>query len=316
MNTQWSALAGMAGLALLTQADIVSAAAVTLDVVSLAPRVLLVRPETQVGNPTTIALLGDEETWLLDASIPVSAAAIDSMLVHRGVKPVTKVITSHAHRDHTDGLVHWLARGASGVATVEQVARMKGSPVIAPALESGEIALPTDTVADTRTLQIEMDGVPVDVQLLRPKDRSGHTDGDLFAYLPSVSVLYVGDYYFFDRFPIIGVNEGGGLEGYLAAIDWITNEFPEETKVIPGHNTFAPTVPAVPSLAEFKAWRADLQRTIDWITSQRSAGLTADAIVAKGLPSEFGRLSEKPRYVPEERWIRFVLDATAQPDQE
>ncbi|MEZ4648179.1 MAG: MBL fold metallo-hydrolase [Candidatus Eisenbacteria bacterium] len=312
MNTQWNARAGVAALSLLALTDVSFAAPVTLDVVPLAPRVLLVRPETPIGNPTTIALLGDRETWLLDASIPVSAAAIDSMLVHRGAKPVTHVITSHAHRDHTDGLVHWLAEGAAGVATAEQVARMGESPVIAPALEQKEITLPTDLVEDARTLEIEMEGAPIEVRLFRPEDRSGHTDGDLFVYLPAFSVLYVGDYFFYDRFPIVGTNEGGSLAGYLSAIDRISQEFSEETIVIPGHNTFAPTAPAVPTLRDFRAWRRDLQETIDWITRQRKAGLEADAIVEKGLPSEFTRLSERPRYVPEERWIRFVLDATGE----
>lgn len=290
------------------QAPQTSEGKIPLDVREVAAGVLFLRPDAPIGNPTTIAILGDCETVLLDASIPEVAPLIDRYLKERGARPVGRVITTHAHRDHTDGLVYWTDRGATAVATLKQKNEMANSPVIAGALSAGTDPRPTVVVDDSLVTEIMVGGKSLPVYVLRPPNRSGHTNGDLLIHLPTIDVLYAGDYYFFSRYPIIDTEGGGSVVGYLANLDWIANSFPAETIILPGHNAFAPEPIALPDVAAFREWKGLITSSVETIHKAKTSGKTLDDAVAEGLPVKFTFLGEKPRYLSEKRWIEALWE--------
>ena len=49
-----------------------------------------------------------------------------------------------------------------------------------------------------------------------------------------------------------------------------------------------------------------LRETIEIIRGGMKQGLSADDLVAAGLPAQYAAIGERPRFVSEERWIRFV----------
>lgn len=281
---------------------------VPLDVREVAPGVLVFRPDARIGNPATIAILGDDETILLDASIPEVAPLIDEQLRARGAQPVGRVITSHAHRDHTDGLVYWTKNGARGVATPEQKDAIADSPVIAEAVAHGADPFPAILVRDSLRFDVRIKGVAVPVRVMRPPNRHGHTDGDLLVHLPTLAVLFVGDHYFYNRYPIIDVEGGGSVDGYLANLDWIATTFPPETRILPGHNAFAPEPIALPNVAEFRAWKDRIVSSIAAVDRARESGKALQEAVTAGLGEDFADLEAKPRYVSEERWIEAMWE--------
>lgn len=283
-------------------------AEVTLDALEVAPGVIVYRPDTPIGNPTSVALLGDTRTILLDANLPDVAPRIRDDLKARGAKPVDLVVTSHAHRDHVDGLVFWRGEGADALAPVEQDGALRSSPVLAAARAAGQPAFPTLFVEDGARTSLVMGGEDVDVLVLRPPHRSSHTGGDLFVHVPARGVLYVGDHFFLGRYPIVDVDSGGDMDGYLANLDWVAGAFGPETIVVPGHNTFAPAPIAAPRPADLREWTARLRGSRARVLDQRATGVELDAAVAAGLGEDFADLAEKPRFVSEERWIRGVWE--------
>jgi len=278
----------------------------TLDEVEVAPGVVLFRPDSAIGNPTSIALLGDDRTILLDANLPEVVPLLREAIARRGARPVGVVVTSHAHRDHVDGLPLWLAAGASALAPDEQRQAIATSPVIQEALAAGRPALPASTFSASVRLFLRMRGEEVAIDVVRPPHRSGHTDGDALVHVPARGVLYVGDFFFLDRYPIVDVESGGSLDGYLADLDWIATSYPAETVVLPGHNSFAPAPVELPRVADLAAWAARLRASIARVEALRDEGLDLEAAVERGLGPELAPLAEKPRFVSEERWIRFV----------
>ena len=62
-----------------------------------------------------------------------------------------------------------------------------------------------------------------------------HTDGDSIIYFRHANVMHVGDIPASLRYPNIGVNEGGSVDGMIAAGQQVMKIANANTKIIPGH---------------------------------------------------------------------------------
>ncbi|ANM29997.1 hypothetical protein ABI59_11080 [Acidobacteria bacterium Mor1] len=150
------------------------------------------------------------------------------------------------------------------------------------------------------------------IDLLLPPNRSGHTDGDLFIYLREDRVLCAGDYVFFDKFPIVDLQNGGSLDGFLENLRWIVDRFPPDTRVVPGHGTFKPAEIRIATIAEVRAYAETLERTIDWIRGELERGVDLETLATRDdLPEPLPTMGARPRYLSAERWIRQVYRALA-----
>ncbi len=49
-----------------------------------------------------------------------------------------------------------------------------------------------------------------------------------------------------------------------------------------------------------------LRETIEIIRDRMREGVSLEALIAERLPERFAAIGERPRFVSEERWIRFV----------
>jgi glyoxylase-like metal-dependent hydrolase (beta-lactamase superfamily II) len=63
----------------------------------------------------------------------------------------------------------------------------------------------------------------------------GHTDGDSMVWFPKEKVLHTGDLMFNGMMPFIDVDGGGSGLGYIRNLDWVLENIPPDTQVIPGH---------------------------------------------------------------------------------
>ena len=114
-----------------------------------------------------------------------------------------------------------------------------------------------------------------------------HTDGDSIIYFRHANVMHVGDVPSSLRYPNIGVNEGGSVDGMIAAARQVMKIANLDTKIIPGH--LGPVV-------GFK----DIQQQIDIFVAVRDrvrnairAGKTLEQVVASKPTADFdqGRMS-------------------------
>jgi glyoxylase-like metal-dependent hydrolase (beta-lactamase superfamily II) len=89
--------------------------------------------------------------------------------------------------------------------------------------------LPVVTYTDSMTLHFNGD----DIYIFHPAP--AHTDGDSIIYFRRANVMHVGDVPSSLRYPNIGVNEGGTVDGMIAAARQVMQIANENTKIIPGH---------------------------------------------------------------------------------
>lgn len=133
--------------------------------------------------------------------------------------PISYVVNTHVHDDHWLGNSYYKTTGATIVGSaafkdlpIEEKTRMQ-KRVTPEAYKNTTQTRPTLFVEDEKVLNI--DGAKVYIKSVNNK---AHTDSDLYVYIPSKKIVFVGDLVFNDRIPSV---RDGNLQGWLDALDEI-----------------------------------------------------------------------------------------------
>jgi glyoxylase-like metal-dependent hydrolase (beta-lactamase superfamily II) len=197
-------------------------------------------------------------------------------------KPVTTIINTHTHYDHSEGNPEFPAtvEVVTHENTAKLMAEMRDVYGIAPLgrnvfKESNGRGLPKRTFRDRLTLGSGNDRV--ELHYFGP----AHTSGDAFVVFPAARVLHTGDTFPNKGMPIMDVNNGGsGLQysGTLAK----AAALPNIDTVITGHNATTVTMADVKTYSEF------IDAFVSQVIAAKKAGQTIEA-VAEGwkVPERF-----------------------------
>ena len=228
------------------------------------------------GNVT--AIVDNGSTLLIDSGIDSRAVELNDAVFKATMRPVTRLVNTHWHFDHTGGNVFL---GSSGVTIIaqENVKRQLSSVQDVPfiGLRDGHYplqALPTVTYSKSMALGQGSQ------QLTLANYGPAHTDGDSIIYIVPANVVVVGDIFSNAFYPIIDLVSGGSIDGLILAVDRILAQTDEQTKIVPGHGPVAA--------------RADLQDYRDMLVQVRqrikvliTAGKTMDEVVAAAPTKDF-----------------------------
>jgi len=195
--------------------------------------------------------VGNDGLLLVDSMYAQMHQKIMGALAKISTKPVRYVVNTHLHGDHTGGNEAFAKLGAVIISHDNMRKRML------PANNATPVAgLPAVTYADSMTLHFNGE----EIYIFHPEP--AHTDGDSIVYFRHANVMHVGDVPASLRYPNIGVNEGGTVDGMMAAGRQVMKIANADTKIIPGH--LGPVV-------GFK----EIQQQLDMFTAVRDRVLTA-----------------------------------------
>jgi len=139
-------------------------------------------------------------------------------------QPIRYVVNTHLHGDHTGGNAAMAKLGAVLISHENMRKRLAGARN-PPAAGT----LPLLTYTDSLTLHFNGE----EIQIYHPAP--AHTDGDSIIYFRRANVVHVGDIPASLRYPNIGVDDGGAVEGMMAAARQLMTIVKPDTKIIPGH---------------------------------------------------------------------------------
>jgi len=203
------------------------------------------------AGPNITIQAGKDGVLLVDTPTPALLPQVLAEVRKLSDKPIRYIVNTSVDAEHTGGNAALVgpaaARGTGGapfgalgltrpaiVANENVLNRMTNVPAGQPANLAA--MLPTTTYY-LPSMDFSFNGEPVVV--LHPE--AAHTDGDSIVWFRRSDVLSVGDLVRLDRYPVVDLERGGGVEGLIAALDRIVEiTVPERlqdggTRVIPGH---------------------------------------------------------------------------------
>lgn len=226
------------------------------------------------GN--ALMMTADVGTVLVDTGAAASAAQLAEIASTISDQPITTIIYTHAHADHTGG--------GSGLPAVPRIVahpqtrsamRHQGVP---------EAQLPATTVTESLTLfegpdRVEVHHVGV-----------GHTAGDLIVVFPGKRLAYLGDLFPGKVLPVVDRALGGSYAELPETLDRAIARLKGVARIIPGHAEPPPGSPigrwiTFADLQEYAAFTRDL---VDAVRSGLQSGASVAALAARlPLPARY-----------------------------
>jgi len=210
------------------QAQVPAQQDVPIETTNIAPGVYVL-----FGRGGNIGLtVGADGAAIIDDQFADMVPKIRSAVALLSEKPVRFVINTHLHGDHTGGNDAFAAAGAVIIAQ-DNVRKRLGTASVNPASNQpvparAKEALPVVTFADSATLHFNDD----DLEFTHLPN--AHTETDIVVRFRKANVVHMGDL-LVAGFPFIDGNNGGTLDGYIAAQEKVLATIDDGTKLIRGH---------------------------------------------------------------------------------
>ncbi len=232
-----------------------------LKTTEVAPGIFMIEGADGFAGGNVGLLVGEERIVLIDDFVePLSGTLLKTAGEVAG-RPVDFVINTHVHGDHIGGNATLAHHGATIVSHDNIRKRMLADENTDPD------GLPILTFSDSVTFHLN--GMTAYVFHVA----SAHTDGDAIIHFPDQNVMHSGDALFNHMFPFIDLDNGGTVDGYIAAQKKMIKMTDENTKIIAGHGALAS--------------RADLERDLEVLVDGKKKvkalvdqGMSADEVVA------------------------------------
>ena len=115
-----------------------------------------------------------------------------------------------------------------------------------------------------------------------------HTDGDTIIYFTGAEVFHMGDVFFNGRYPFIGIDSGGNVNGIIAAAERVLALSSSRTRIIPGHGELA-------GPEDLRAYRDMLTEVRDRVQTLVNDGKSVEEVVASHPTAPFDDKWESSR---------------------
>jgi cyclase len=213
------------------------------------------------GN--VVAIVDDGSTLLIDSGVDSRTDELDDAIFKATARPVTRLVNTHWHFDHTGGNVSF---GTSGVTIIaqENVRKRLSSSQNVPFIGLRDGPYPTQalpTVNYASSMELRQGSHHLSLVNYGPS----HTDGDTVVYLAPANIAVVGDIFSNAFYPIIDLSSGGSIDGIIHTVEQILAQTDQQTKIVPGHGPVAA--------------RADLEKYHDMLVQVRER---VQALIAAG----------------------------------
>ncbi len=202
-------------------------AEITFNSTEIEPGIFMVEAKGGFGGGNMAVLVGEGHVAMIDDGLPPLAENLLTHVTETAGGPIEFMVNTHVHGDHAGGNAHFANTGTVIFAHDNIRKRLLEDASGA----GGPGGLPVITFGDGVTFHLG--NIEARVKHL-PK---AHTDGDAAIFFPGANVIHTGDILFHGIFPYIDLDNGGTVDGYIAAQQKIASMADDATKIIPGHGS-------------------------------------------------------------------------------
>ena len=228
------------------------------------------------GN--TAVFVTDRGVVLVDTKLPGWGQAILDRIKTVTDKPITTIINTHTHGDHTGSNDFF---GASVETIVHENTRTNMTRMDA-FKGANATFVPKRTYKDKLTLGSGRD--QVDLHYLGV----GHTNGDTFVVFPALRVMHTGDMFAWKAFPYIDTSNGGSVVAHAETLARVVSTIQNVDTIITGHTP----VLTWNDLREYADFNRDF---VSWAQEQIKAGKpVGEAATAYQVPAKYKGYTVSP----------------------
>ena len=236
-------------------------------------------------------LTGKDGKLLIDSGFTVSRPRLKAALDNLSSDPITQLINTHWHTDHTDGNAWVHAAGAAITAHTNTKKHLSTSTRVegwhwtfppAPAE-----ALPA-TIFDDE-YKVHHNETNLSLKYYEP----AHTDSDISVLFEEANVIHVGDTWWNGIYPFIDYSTGGSIDGMIQASDRNLKVVSDDTIIIPGHGPVGDKT----ALSEFRDMLVEIRHNVAELKKQgRSLDETMAAKPTAKYDAKFGQFLITPAF--------------------
>ena len=212
--------------------------------------------EVESGNPggTLGMLIGDEGSVLIDNGLQKSADVTLAATEKLAGGPIKYLISTHLHADHVGCNANYAATGTTIISHIDT----RNALLVDDTFD--QAGIPKLTFNDRASFHLNghtLELIPF---------YNAHTGSDTIVHFVEANVVHAGDLFFNKIYPFMDLDNGGNLDGFIAAQRKIIEMVNDETTIIAGHGPIGN--------------RAELQAAVDLIVAIKD---TMKPLVDKGM---------------------------------
>jgi len=237
-------------------------AAPPLEIQKVKDRLYMISGGCQCGN--TAVFVTDNGVVVVDTKLPNTGKGILEKIKSVTPKPVTVIINTHTHQDHTGS-------NSDFPATVDFVAHenTKTNMMKMPDFQGDNAKfLPKKTYKDKLVLGKGND--EIDLYYFGP----AHTNGDTFVVFPSLRTMHSGDAFAGKNTPLIDAMNGGSAVEYGKTMSKAVAGINNVDTIITGHSPLM-------TFADLKQYADFNNEFLTWVQSEIKAGKSVDQAAAE-----------------------------------
>jgi len=207
-------------------------------------------------------LLSDEGIVTIDSQFPDTATKYIAEVQKLNTKPLTYLLNTHHHGDHTGGNIAF-----KGI--VEHVAAHKNS------IENQRRVAERQNTLDKQLLPDVSFDKEFKVKIANEKIKgdyfgAGHTNGDTIYHFEEAGIVHMGDLMFNRRHPFIDKTAGASIANWIDILKKASTEYGNDTLYIFGHAAEGQEVTG--SGNDLLKFRDYLQRLLEYARAEHKAG--------------------------------------------
>ena len=261
----------------------------------------------QIGANVTV-YAGSEETIVVDTQLKPMASSTRSKVEALSKAPITKVIVTHWHPDHSGGISSF-SIDTEVIAHINVSKRLsmpqEGFGLTKPGSHHEFAARSTDGLPNKTVesrLQFPVGATTVDV-VHYPY---AHTDGDLAVFFHDSEIVVLGDLIWPKSFPFVDVHNGGSVEGLESALQAIIQQSKPSYRFVPGHG-------ATLTFDDVVEYLELVSQSRHWVESRLDDGRSVNQVIESGLPGNWEQWDSP--LVPTTVWIKMIYDSRTIPTE-